>query len=70
MKDIKISLNKIWYAYTALILTNMMFSLLNKCNFFSNLLVEQMIKILGKDARLIVKLPYGTSSIMYASITF
>ena len=34
MKDIKISLNKIWYTYTALIPTNMMFSLLNKCKFW------------------------------------
>ena len=33
MKNIKISLNKIWYTYTALIPTNMMFSLLNKCKF-------------------------------------
>ena len=32
-KDIKILLNKIWYTYTALIPTNMMFSLLNKCKF-------------------------------------
>ena len=31
MEDIKISLNKICYTYTALIQTNMMFSLLNKC---------------------------------------
>ena len=33
MKNIKISLNKIWYTYTALIPTNMMFSLLNKVKF-------------------------------------
>ena len=33
MKNIKISLNKIWYTYTALIPTKMMFSLLNKCTF-------------------------------------
>ena len=33
MKNIKISWNKIWYTYTALIPTNMMFSLLNKCKF-------------------------------------
>ena len=31
MKNIKISLNKIWYTYTALKPTNMMFPLLNKC---------------------------------------
>ena len=33
MKNIKISLSKIWYTCTALIPTNMMFSLLNKCKF-------------------------------------
>ena len=33
MKNIKISLNKIWYTYTALIPKNMMLSLLNKCKF-------------------------------------
>ena len=33
MKNIKISLNKIFYTYTTLIPTNMMFSLLNKCKF-------------------------------------
>ena len=33
MKNIKISLNKIGYTYTALVPTNMMFSLLNKCTF-------------------------------------
>ena len=62
MKNIKISFNKIWYTYTALIQKkNMMLSLLNKiinANFDSNMLVEQMIKILGKDARFIVKCPY------------
>ena len=34
MKNIKISLNKIWYTYTALIPKNMMLSLLNKCKFW------------------------------------
>ena len=34
MKNMKISLNKIWYTYTALIPTNMMFSLLNKWKFW------------------------------------
>ena len=43
MKDIKISLNNIWYTYTVLIPTNLMFPLLN-ATFDSNLLVEQMIK--------------------------
>ena len=33
MENINISLNKIWYTYTVLIPTNMMFSLLNKCKF-------------------------------------
>ena len=33
MKYINISLNKIWYTYTALIPTNMMLPLLNKCLF-------------------------------------
>ena len=33
MKNIKILLNNIWYTYTALIPTNMMFSLLNKFKF-------------------------------------
>ena len=31
MKNIKISLNKIWYTFTAMIPKNMMLSLLNKC---------------------------------------
>ena len=75
MKNIKISLNKIWYIYTALIPTscvnienfsrNSYFSsrqqkwcFLYSTNFDSNVLVEQMIKILGKDARFIVKCPF------------
>ena len=33
MKNIKISLNNIWYTYTALIPKNMMLSLLTKCKF-------------------------------------
>ena len=59
MKNMKISLNKIWYTYmyTALIPTNMMFLYSINANFDWNVLVEQMIKIRGKDARFIVKFP-------------
>ena len=55
MKNIKISLNKIWYTYTALIPKILCFLYSINANFDSNVLVEQMIKILGKDARFIVK---------------
>ena len=61
MKDIKISLNKIWYTYTAPIPTNMCLLYSINANFDSNLLVEQMIKILGKDPSFIVKSPYNVS---------
>ena len=55
MKDIKISLDKICFTYKALIPKNMLFSLLNKCTFR---LVEQMIKILEKNNRVIIKGPF------------
>ena len=58
MKNIKISLNKIWYTYTALIPKILCFLYSINANFDSNVLVEQMIKILGKDARFIVKCPF------------
>ena len=58
MKNIKISLNKIWYTYTALIPKILCFLYSINAKFDSNVLVEQMIKILGKDSRFIVKCPY------------
>ena len=43
-----------------------MFSLLNNAHFDSNLLVEQMIKILEKDARVIIKGPlYKNDGVTY-----
>ena len=72
MKYIKISLNKICYTYTALITTNMMFSLLNKCagKFYSNLLLEQMIKILEKNAHLIVICPLNSNVYLINTVVF
>ena len=57
MKHIEISLNKILYTYTALIPNIWCFLYSINANFDSNVLVEQMIKILGRNARFIVKCP-------------
>ena len=64
MKNIKISLNKIWYTYTALIPKIWCFLYSINANFDSNVLVEQMIKILGKDARFIVKCPFNFNMLL------
>ena len=70
MKNIKISLNKIWYTYTALIPKKIWWILYSiNANFDSNILVEQMTKILGKDARFIVKCPFVLLKIQTLSKT-
>ena len=52
--DIKISLNNFCYPYTALIPKIWCFFYSINAQFYSNLLLEQMIKILEKDAGFIV----------------
>ena len=57
IKNIKISLNKIWFTYTALIPTKMMFSLLNKCKFWFKCVSWTNDQNTGKGCTVIVKCP-------------
>ena len=69
MKDTQISLNMIWYTYTALIPTNMMFSLLNKCKFSLKCVSWSNDQNTGeKDACLIDIIPLKVKNCLMSSL--